>query len=240
MKPRILISGDTSITVEFGNEISSEINNTIRAFNYALKKSKVPGIVETVPTFRSLMIHYDPAVISFDDLVKELAQIGQHMNALSQKTSHVIEIPVCYGGVYGQDLPFVAAHTGLSEQEVIKLHTQPEYLIYMLGFLPGFSYLGGLDPRLITPRLENPRTLIEAGSVGIGGAQTGIYPLDSPGGWQLIGKTPVKVYDPSRENPILYRAGDLIKFIPITEEEFRSIEKQVADQTYQCHTYERS
>ena len=128
-----------------------------------------------------------------------------------EEKKKVYEIPVCYGGEYGPDLENIAEHAGLSVEEVIKIHSSRDYLIYMLGFLPGFCYLGGLDERIHTPRLANPRIKISAGSVGIGGSQTGIYPLDSPGGWQLMGMTPVKTYDPEREVPILVEAGDYIR-----------------------------
>ena len=133
----------------------------------------------------------------------------------------MVTIPVCYGGDYGPDLAFVAQHAGLSEREVIRRHTAPKYRIYMLGFLPGFPYLGGLDPALFTPRLQNPRTAIPAGSVGIGGQQTGIYPVASPGGWQLIGRTPLKLFDPDR--PLRYAAGDRIRFAAITPQQFETL-----------------
>ena len=180
------------------------------------------GIVETVPTFRSLMVTYDPSEISFEQLKKELSGISVEESAGQETPHHVVEIPVCYGGSYGEDLKDVAAHAGLTEEEVIRLHSSVDYNIYMLGFLPGFPYLGGLDPKLFTPRLDNPRTKIPEGSVGIGGEQTGIYPLESPGGWRLIGRTPLKLYDPGREQPFLYQAGDYIRFVPITAEEYEA------------------
>ena len=221
-KVRYLAAGDSSVSVEFGNEISPEINRQIRAFKIAVEKSGIPGIVETVPTFRSLMVTYDPSEISFEQLKKELSGISVEESAGQETPHHVVEIPVCYGGSYGEDLKDVAAHAGLTEEEVIRLHSSVDYNIYMLGFLPGFPYLGGLDPKLFTPRLDNPRTRIPEGSVGIGGEQTGIYPLESPGGWRLIGRTPLKLYDPDREQPFLYQAGDYIRFVPITAEEYEA------------------
>ena len=157
-----------------------------------------------------------------EQLKKELSGISVEESAGQETPHHVVEIPVCYGGSYGEDLKDVAAHAGLTEEEVIKLHSSVDYNIYMLGFLPGFPYLGGLDPKLFTPRLDNPRTKIPEGSVGIGGEQTGIYPLESPGGWRLIGRTPLKLYDPDREQPFLYQAGDYIRFVPITAEEYEA------------------
>ena len=145
-----------------------------------------------------------------------------------------MKIPVCYGGDFGPDLSDVAEHAGMSAEEVIAIHSGHDYLIDMLGFLPGFAYLGGLDERLHTPRLATPRTRIEPGAVGIGGAQTGIYPLASPGGWRIIGRTPVRPYDPDRESPILYAAGDYLRFVPITPQEFSLIETQVESGTYEC------
>ena len=219
---KILPAGDQALVVEFGQEISEELNRKVQILNQKITGRKIEGIVETVPTFRSLLVTYDPAVIGFQKLKQILEKIPADVDMSGDQGHHVVEIPVCYGGEFGEDLLDVAAHAGLSEEEVIRLHSEKEYNIYMLGFLPGFPYLGGLDPRLHTPRLANPRTKIPAGSVGIGGEQTGIYPLDSPGGWRLIGRTPLKLYDPDREEPFLYQAGDYIRFVPITREEYEA------------------
>ena len=154
--------------------------------------------------------------------------------AIDAGVKRIVVIPVCYGGEFGPDLPTVAHHAGMSEQDVVSLHCAHDYLIDMLGFLPGFAYLGGLDPRLHTPRLSVPRTEIPAGSVGIGGAQTGIYPLASPGGWQIIGRSPVRPYDPERAQPILYRAGEYLRFQPITQKQYDAIEAQIAAGGYEC------
>ena len=152
----------------------------------------------------------------------------------------MLEVPVLYGGEeMGPDLAFVAEHAGLSEQEVIDLHTSTEYLIYMLGFTPGFTYLGGMSAKLETPRLKQPRVKIPAGSVGIAGKQTGVYPIDSPGGWQLIGRTPVKMYDPNRETPILPKAGQYIKFRAIERTEYDEIAAAAEKNEYVCRTYPR-
>ena len=158
--------------------------------------------------------------------------------AAGARKKKVFEIPVCYGGEFGPDLATIAEHAGLSEQEVIDIHTSTDYLIYMLGFLPGFTYLGGLDERIHTPRLANPRIRIPAGSVGIGGSQTGIYPMDSPGGWQLMGLTPVKTYDPDREVPILVEAGDYIRFVPVDRAEYDRIKTEVEQGTYRVRIVE--
>ena len=151
----------------------------------------------------------------------------------------VIEIPVLYGGEMGPDIENVAEHNHKTVEEVIKIHTSEEYLIYMIGFIAGFPYLGGMSKEIATPRLKSPRVKIEGGSVGIAGEQTGIYPVASPGGWQLIGRTPLKLYDADREKPVLLEAGQYIKFAAVTEEEYKKIEKEVEDGTYKYVVYDK-
>lgn len=236
---RFLLTGDTSVTVEFGNEISTEINAKIRAFNIALQQSKIPGIVETVPTYRSLAVHYDPEAILYGPLVKKLKGLLGQLDSIQIPPSDVLEIPVLYGGEEGPDLEFVAQHAGKTVQEVIDIHTSTEYLIYMLGFTPGFTYLGGMSEEIATPRLKTPRVLIPGGSVGIAGAQTGVYPIDSPGGWQLIGRTPVRMYDPDRATPILPEAGQYIKFYAIDKAEYDRIAALEAGEGYTCKRHPR-
>lgn len=236
---KFLLTGDTSLTVEFGNEISESINTQIRAFSIALQNSKIPGIVETVPTYRSLMIHYDPGVILYKPLVQKLTALLGQLDKIEIPPSEVLEIPVLYGGEMGPDLDFVAQHSGKTPEEVVQIHTSTEYLIYMLGFTPGFTYLGGMSDEIATPRLKTPRVKIPAGSVGIAGSQTGVYPIDSPGGWQLIGRTPVRMYDPDRETPILPQAGQYIKFYAITQKEFDEIAAQEAAGGYVCKRHPR-
>ena len=236
---RFLLTGDTSLTVEFGNAINEAINHDIRAYKIALENAGLPGIVETVPTYRSLMVHYDPSVIRFGELKEKLEKLLGEMSEIEIPPSPVLEIPVLYGGEMGPDLPFVAEHAGLSEEEVVRIHSSTEYLIYMLGFTPGFAYLGGMSERIAAPRLTEPRVLIPAGSVGIAGTQTGVYPIDSPGGWQLIGRTPVKMYDPDRETPILPEAGQYIKFYPVTQDEYEKVLKDVEAGTFVLKTHAR-
>ena len=235
---RYLVSGDCSVCVEFGNEISPEINRRIAAVVELMREQHIEGVVDVIPAFCSLLVNYDPRVAGYEKMKKRLESLVRVDIKVGQTKRKIFEIPVLYGGEYGPDLASIADHAGISEDEVVLIHSSKDYLIYMLGFLPGFCYLGGLDERIHTPRLSNPRLRIRAGSVGIGGSQTGIYPLDSPGGWQLMGMTPIKTYDPEREIPILVEAGNYIRFVPIDEEQYKRIQAQVAEGSYQCVIHE--
>lgn len=236
---RYLVSGDSSVCVEFGNEISPDINRKIRAFKIAVEKSGIPGIVETVPTYRSLLVHYKPEVIGFQAITEKFKSLMGTLDNIEIPPPTVIEIPVLYGGEMGPDIENVASHNGKTVEEVIKIHTSQEYLIYMIGFIAGFPYLGGMSKEIATPRLKEPRVKIDGGSVGIAGEQTGIYPLDSPGGWQLIGRTPFKLYDAEREKPVLLEAGQYIKFRSISQKEFDETAKAVEDGSYKYVTYDK-
>lgn len=235
---RILTAGDSSLLVEFGKEISPDINRKIAATVQLMKEQHIEGVVDIIPAFCSLLINYDPRVIRYEEMKQRMQDLIKVDAKAEAGRKRVFEIPVCYGGEYGPDIANIAKNAGLSEKEVIEIHSSRDYLIYMLGFLPGFTYLGGLDERIHTPRLATPRIKINAGSVGIGGSQTGIYPLDSPGGWQLMGMTPVKTYDPEREIPILVEAGDYIRFVPVTEAEYLEIKAQVERGEYQVVVHE--
>lgn len=235
---RILTAGDSSLLIEFGNEISPEINRRIAAVVELMREQHIEGVVDVIPAFCSLLVNYDPRVAGYEKMKKRLESLVRVDIKVGQAKRKIFEIPVLYGGEYGPDLASIAGHAGISEDEVIAIHSSKDYLIYMLGFLPGFCYLGGLDERIHTPRLSNPRLRIRAGSVGIGGSQTGIYPLDSPGGWQLMGMTPVKTYDPEREIPILVEAGNYIRFVPVDEGQYKRIQSQVEEGSYQCVIHE--
>lgn len=229
--PRFLWSGDTCLVVEFGDGIDIGVNSRVRALASRIEAERFSWLVETVPTYRSLAVFLDPWETSRDDVMTRIRSLCGSLEAGAPDEKTVVEIPVCYGGDCAPDMERVSLHTGLPPEEIIRLHSSAGYHVFMLGFSPGFPYLGGMDPRLETPRLENPRTAIPAGSVGIAGEQTGVYPLQSPGGWNLIGRTPLKLFDPSRESPFLVRAGIKIRFVPISEETFSLMAKAAGGAT---------
>ena len=239
-KTRYLVAGDKALVMEFGNEISDDINGKIRAMSMAIQQKKIPGITEMVPTYRSMMVHYDPEVLSFQQLKDQMEKLEQELKNIQLPAPEVIVIPTLYGGDYGPDMATVMAHNGLSQQEVVEIHTSRNYLIYMIGFTPGFPYLGGMDERIATPRLETPRTKIKGGSVGIAGSQTGIYSIDSPGGWQIIGWTPVPLFDPAAEQPFLLKAGNYVRFTSISQKECAHIQDQLSQKEYHCQTHRYS
>lgn len=235
---KFLTAGDEAVVVEFGKTIDEAVNRRVRALAEALRSEPVEGVTDTIPTFRSLMVCFDPKRTGREKVSAALRERCGRLSAAEGGGKTVIEIPVCYGARFGVDLKDVAEHTGLLYDEVIALHSGRDYRIYMLGFLPGFSYLGGMDERLVTPRLPNPRVKIPMGSVGIGGEQTGIYPLDSPGGWRLIGATPVRAYDVNREKPILYEAGEYLRFVPVSLFDYYDIRRMVERGEYYCRVTE--
>ncbi|MDW7675305.1 MAG: 5-oxoprolinase subunit PxpB [Bacillota bacterium] len=229
-------AGDTTIIIEFANEISEKVNTQVRSMYLAIEKSLIAGIEEVVPTYRSLMICYNPLLVKASTLMQQLKEIELHLEEIDIPKPKIIEIPTLYGGDYGPDLDFVAEHNNLTSAEVINLHSKGKYLIYMLGFTPGFPYLGGLDQKIATPRLEKPRLSIPAGSVGIAGAQTGIYPIESPGGWRLIGRTPLRLFDPNREPHFLLQLGDYLQFKPVDESQYGLIKAQVDNNIFEVKT----
>lgn len=238
---RYLTSGDKAIILEFGNEIRKEINLSIRKLYYSISKEDIEGIEEIVPTYCSLIVYYNPLRVKYSVLIKKLKKLESTIAEITLPKAIITEIPTLYGGEYGPDLEFIARYNKLTVKEVIRIHTEREYFIYMLGFLPGFVYLGEMSEKIATPRLEKPRLKVWEGSVGIAAKQTGIYPIDSPGGWQIIGRTPVKVYDNKKEIPVLLKSGDYIKFFPINKKQYEEIKEKVDKGKYSCmvRSYER-
>ncbi len=231
--PRLLAAGDGCVVVEYGDAIDMEINRRVAALAASVGRAEFPGFLDAVPTYRSLAVYFDPVVADVDALYRRLEEMMSSSGADEDTAKRrVVVVPTLYGGDHGPDLGNVAEHTGLSPDEVIRRHSSNDCYCYMLGFTPGFAYLGGMDTSLETPRLKNPRELIPAGSVGIAGKQTGIYSIASPGGWQLIGRTPMMMFDPVREPAIFLEAGMWVRFRPADRAEFEEIESATASRSY--------
>lgn len=220
---------EQAVTLSFGKEISEVIAQQIRSFNHILHQNPFKGFKTTVPAYATLTVFFDPIIVFSSDLegISIFEKVSTFLNKLktfkidlSNYKGETITIPVYYGGDFGPDLDEVSLHTKLSKEEIIKIHSSVTYKVYMIGFVPGFPYLGGMDNRLTTPRKTHPRAIVPAGAVGIAGEQTGVYPLDTPGGWQIIGQTPAILFDAKREQPSLLKAGDEVVFKPITLKEF--------------------
>lgn len=220
---KVMPFGDGAIHVQFGTTIDPEVFQRVRLFCTLIKRFRDPRIVEFIPSYHSVTIFYGTGT-TFQEIAKWVDEIMSTGDVDGQDktnpTGRLIKIPVCYGGEYGPDLDCVAQFHNFSPKEVIQKHTGAEYLVYMIGFMPGFPFMGGLDPELATPRLSRPRSLVPKGSVGIAGAQTGLYPLDSPGGWQLIGRTPLIMFNAQEDPPTLLQSGDRVRFVSITPEEY--------------------
>ncbi len=213
--------GDRAISVVFPNEISESVNRSVLALCAALDASRPAGILNCVPAYHTLLVEYDPLLLTYGQAANIIC--GMNCEDEIEETGRVVRLPVCYGGEYGPDLEDVAEYTGLPAAEVISRHTARDYRVYMLGFRPGFPYLGGLDPQLATPRKQTPRARIEGGSVGIAGEQTGVYPEPSPGGWNIIGRTPLQLFD--EKNLSLLHPGDILRFVPVDSGTYREIQK---------------
>ncbi len=217
MPPTFLPAGDCGVRVCFGAAISPRIHQRVRNFCRRLEQFPVPGVTEWVSGYATVTVYYRPWIIAYEALCDALAHVSRRRGlAIQQEEARLVEIPVCYGGEFGPDLEAVAAAHDLAAAQVVQRHCRPRYLVYFLGFQPGFPYLGGLPPSLAMPRRETPRASVPAGSVGIAGPQTGVYPFATPGGWQIIGRTPLRLYDPDRQPPALLSPGDRVKFVPIT------------------------
>lgn len=230
---KFLTAGDMAISVEIGESITPEIHRKVLAMLIAIQKESLAGIIDLVPTYRSILVKYNPLESSLSDIEKRLRLLEKRLEVNPvESAGSVIELPVVYGGKYGPDLNYVAEYNRLSPVQVIQIHSNITYPVYMMGFSPGFPYLGGIPERISTPRLDTPRLAIAAGSVGIADNQTGIYPTESPGGWRIIGRTPIQLFNPMANPPTVVEIGDSIRFIPIPEENFKEIEKQIQDGSY--------
>jgi len=221
--PRLAWCGDACLVAEFGDVIDPRVNSRVLALGVRLATLAPPWLVETVSTYRSLAVYVDPWEGPRDEIEALVARLALSAKGEPPQPTGTFSVPVCYGGTWGPDLERVSGHTGLEPDEVVRRHSGGRYRVFMMGFTPGFPYLGGLDPALETPRLESPRGLVAAGSVGIAGRQGGIYPIESPGGWNIIGRTPLALFDPGREPPFLMATGMDIRFVPVTAEESEDI-----------------
>lgn len=228
--------GDSAIKVNFAGKVSYELNAAIQMYSKKLEEASIPGVVEWVPAFNSVTVYYQPKQVSFHILIKKLYDLHEVPISSEKIKSRIIQVPVLYGGEYAPDLQRVAEHSQLEINEVIDIHQNQEYLIYMIGFLPGFPYLAGLDKRIATPRLEEPRGKIYAGAVGIANEQTGIYPVESPGGWNIIGKTPLRLFD---RTEFLFQTGDYVKFHRVNKDKFLELESQIKNNRFKVSIVER-
>ena len=225
---RFLPAGDLAVSAELGEEISAEVNTRVRALEYLVDQKALPGVVETVPSYRSLLVYYDPSVVGYDALCAQLAALAEQATTTAMPPAREVELPCCYEGELGTDLEAAAARLGLSVDELVRLHAGAEYLVYFIGFTPGLPYMTGAPERLTIPRLDTPRVKVPAGSVAIGGTQCCIYSVESPGGFWLLGRTPVRLYDPDAAEPILLRPGDRVRFHQIDRRQFDEVAARVA------------
>lgn len=223
---RLLASGDTVLVLEFGDRIDWGTNRRVNAIARRLSHAPLPGVIETVPTFRSLAVHYDPDTISLEALAEQLRALADDIEVGEERT-RLWRIPGCYDPGFGLDLTSVGDKAGLSPDQVVTCHSSHEYVVYMMGFLPGFPYMGNVPDAITLPRLETPRTRVPQGSIAIATSMTAVYTLESPGGWHILGRTPIRLFDISHQSPGLLSPGDKVVFEPVSREEFERISAQV-------------
>jgi inhibitor of KinA len=226
--------GDQALLIDFGDSIDENTNYKVRKVANHLDQEKPDWMIEYIPAFTTVTVFYDPFYIAtqmakenqlpYDWVQEEISHLLSELKEHNQN-GRTVDIPVCYGGELGPDLPYVAEQNNMTEEEVIATHMQGHYIVYMIGFAPGFPYIGGMDKKIATPRRNDPRLTIPAGSVGIAGEQTGVYPIETPGGWQLIGRTPLKLFNPENETPSLLQAGDRIRFTRINEADYKEMKE---------------
>jgi len=221
-QPKFLTMGDRSLLVELSDEISLEVNRRVRSLYYSLSHRKLNGIIELLPSYTSLLVVFDPSVLSVSALRTLVTRLFDSPAETRIPEPKTVEIPVVYGGDFGPDLEWVADYHRLNPSEVVRYHSDTVYHVYMIGFTPGYPYMGEVPGEIVTPRRDTPRTHVPRGSVGIAQKQTGIYPVESPGGWQIIGRTPLVLFDPHATPSTLLEAGDVVTFYPIEKEAFEN------------------
>lgn len=232
LRPSIAPAGDRAISVNLGDVISLEVNTRVRSLDVLVRGKVVAGVIETVPAFASLLVYYDPLATDYDALAETLEALAQQAGTMVLPPPRQVELPCCYAPELGLDLEAAASRLGLSTDDVVRLHAGPVYHVYFIGFTPGMPYMTGMPERLHLPRLPSPRTKLPPGSVGIGGIQCCIYSVESPGGYWILGRTPLRLYDPDAAEPVLLRAGDQVRFRPVERPEFDAIAAAVAARTY--------
>ncbi len=229
-KIEIVQISETAALVEFGKVINEEINKRVRTFCNYIDDHPFKGFVEYVPAFTSISVIYNPLELNYESPYEEVKELLEemlcHVDFLKVYEENIVNIPVCYGGEFGPDIKYVAEINNLTVEEVIKIHSEGKYLVYMVGFAPGFPYLGGMSEKISAPRRESPRIAIPEGSVGIAGMQTGVYPIETPGGWQLIGRTPIKMFKLDRQPQSILKAGDIARFYPISYDEYMKLKEE--------------
>jgi inhibitor of KinA len=227
---RFLASGDTALVIEFGDRIDRRVSEQVVGLAGRIRRAALAGVIELVPTFRSLMVHYDPVRSSAAELTSAIEALIVGETPFLQ--AHLWRVPVCYEGELAPDLRDVAAQTGLTTEEVVALHSATRYHVYMVGFLPGYPYMGDLPAALALPRRADPRVRVPPGSVAIATTMTAIYPLESPGGWHLIGTTPIPIFDAHRQSPALFAPGDAVQFEPVHRQAFDDLQARIGRGTY--------
>jgi len=228
-------AGDTALVVEFGDRIDRDLSRLVLALDALVKAAALPGVVETVPTFRSLMVHLDPRLTDVDSLEQAILPMTAGLTAADAPGRRWF-MPACYEGEYAPDIDDVAARTGLTVEAVVALHSGRDYHVYMIGFLPGYPYMGDLPDELSLPRRDDPRLKVPAGSIAIAMTMTAVYAVASPGGWHLIGRTPVRLFDQTRSPPALLQSGDRVRFEPVAAADYAAIERACADGSYEVRS----
>lgn len=240
MAVRFLVAGDKAVSVQFGSEISLELNAQVRMLQTELQNNPLPGVTETVPTYSSLIVHYRPEMIRYRELVKELEKRMEHMTSVSVGTEYIKEVPVLYGGTLGPDLEYCAELEQVSTEELIRMHSEHDYYVYMLGFAPGHPYMARFEEPFHFKRREFPRVKIPGRSIVVQQNLSDLIPFEQPCGWNIIGTTPLDICNFAKEDPFLLQAGDWVKHIPVTEREYEMIRRDVENGTYRVKTYEKA